>query len=63
VGDQDIVTIEHFLKMSRLIKGCRLMVVPGNHGDFIGQLEVRKQGSSTPASVMQLVEAFAFLNE
>jgi pimeloyl-ACP methyl ester carboxylesterase len=61
VGDQDIVTIEHSLKMARLIKGGRLMVAPGNHGGFIGQLEVRKQGSSTPASVMQLVEAF--LNE
>jgi hypothetical protein len=34
------------------------MVVPGNDGDFLGQLEVRRQGSPTPVAVMKLVEAF-----
>jgi pimeloyl-ACP methyl ester carboxylesterase len=58
VGDRDIVTTEHAVKMSKLISHARLMVVPGNHGDFLGQLEVRRQGSPTPAAVMKLVEAF-----
>jgi pimeloyl-ACP methyl ester carboxylesterase len=58
VGDRDIVTTEHAVKMSKLIPHARLMVVPGNHGDFLGQLEVRRQGSPTPAAVMKLVETF-----
>jgi pimeloyl-ACP methyl ester carboxylesterase len=58
VGDRDIVTTEHAVKMSKLIPRARLMVVPGNHGDFLGQLEARRPGSPTPAAVMKLVRAF-----
>lgn len=58
VGDRDIVTTEHAVRISKLIPDARLMVVPGNHGDFLGQLEVRRPGSPTPAAVMKLVEAF-----
>ena len=58
VGDRDIVTTEHAVKMSKLIPNARLMIVPGNHGDFLGQLEVRRQGSPVPAAVMELVETF-----
>jgi pimeloyl-ACP methyl ester carboxylesterase len=58
VGDRDIITTEHAVRMSKLIPDARLMIVPGNHGDFLGQLEVRRQGSPVPAAVMELVETF-----
>jgi pimeloyl-ACP methyl ester carboxylesterase len=38
IGDQDIVTPEHAAKMARTIPGARLMVVPGNHGNYLGEL-------------------------
>lgn len=35
---QDIVTPEHAARMARAIPGARLMVVPGNHGNYLGEL-------------------------
>ncbi|HEY7481827.1 MAG TPA: alpha/beta hydrolase [Gemmatimonadales bacterium] len=58
VGDRDVVTIEHAVRMSKLISAAQLLVVPGSHGEFLGQLEVRRPGSPIPAAVMNLVEAF-----
>lgn len=45
VGDQDIVTPEHAARMARAIPGARLLVVPGNHGSFLG--EVAASGGDT----------------
>lgn len=58
VGDRDIVTTGHALEMSKLIPDARLLVVPGSHGDFLGQLEVRREGDPTTAAVMALIEEF-----
>lgn len=37
-GDRDVVTNEHALEISRLIPNARLLIYPGVHGDFIGEL-------------------------
>lgn len=37
-ADRDVVRPEHAVRMSRAIPGARLMVVPGNHGDYLGEL-------------------------
>ena len=38
IGDQDIVKPEHAARMARTIPGARLMVVPGNHGNYLGEV-------------------------
>ena len=58
VGDQDIVLPEHALKMSRLLPNGRLMIVPGNHGDFLGDVMTQRPNSQAPAAVVKLIEAF-----
>ena len=45
IGDQDIVKPEHAAQMARTIPGGRLMVVPGNHGNYLG--EVAASGGDT----------------
>ena len=37
-ADRDVVSPEHAVRMSRLIPGARLMIVPGTHGDYLGEL-------------------------
>lgn len=37
VGDKDVVRPEHCMEMARIIPNARLAVVPGNHGNFIGE--------------------------
>ena len=37
LGDQDIVKLEHALELTRLISGARLLILPGGHGDYLGE--------------------------
>ncbi|HZY80553.1 MAG TPA: alpha/beta hydrolase [Cyclobacteriaceae bacterium] len=36
-GDNDIVTREHIVHMSRMIPGSRIAIFPGGHGDYLGE--------------------------
>jgi pimeloyl-ACP methyl ester carboxylesterase len=37
-ADQDVVSPDHAVRMSRAIPGARLLIVPGGHGDYLGEL-------------------------
>lgn len=37
-GDRDIVTPEHALEIARLFPDARLAILPGTHGQFLGEL-------------------------
>lgn len=45
LGDQDAITVEHALKMSRVIPHGRLAVIPGNHGSYLAEV-----ASNAPAN-------------
>ncbi|MNJ00042.1 hypothetical protein D3C73_1592740 [compost metagenome] len=36
LADRDVITPEHLVKMSGLIKNSRLTILPGIHGSMIG---------------------------
>jgi len=57
-GDQDVCTPEHALELARLIPAARLMILPGGHGDYLGELVMTQQGSRYPELTAGLVEAF-----
>jgi pimeloyl-ACP methyl ester carboxylesterase len=58
VGDHDVVTVEHTVKMSHLIPNADLMVLPGIHGSFIGEICSVKKGSKIPDMTVEVVEEF-----
>jgi pimeloyl-ACP methyl ester carboxylesterase len=59
-ADHDVVTLEHIVKMSQLIPGSRLVILPGTHGSLIGEAGT-KAGSKLPEITVELIEEF--LNE
>ncbi len=63
VSDHDVIMREHGVKMSRIIPGAELMILPGVHGSSIGALEAGpgQPGSKLPEITAYLVEVF--LNE
>jgi len=61
VGDRDVVSVEHVVKMSHLIPGARLAVLPGDHGSFIGESCSVIKNSKIPEMTVVMVEEF--LNE
>jgi pimeloyl-ACP methyl ester carboxylesterase len=58
VGDQDVVTTGHVLKMSQIISGAQLVVLPGNHGSFIGEVASAKKDSRLPEISAMLIKEF-----
>lgn len=37
-GDADVATSEHLVQMSRLIPACKLAIIPGGHGEYLGEI-------------------------
>lgn len=58
VADHDVITLEHTIKMSRLIRNAQLAVLPGIHGSFIGEVCTVKEGSKAVEMTANLIEEF-----
>ncbi len=58
VGDQDVVTVDHALKLSKLIPGARFAVLPGTHGSFIEDDPAIKPKSKMPEMTANMIREF-----
>lgn len=58
VADHDVITIEHTVKISRLIQNAQLVVLPGIHGSFIGEICTAKEGSKAVVITANLIDEF-----
>ena len=57
-GDSDVATSEHMVKMSRLIPNCKLAIIPGSHGEYLGEITTLKSGQATPPVILPIIEKF-----
>jgi pimeloyl-ACP methyl ester carboxylesterase len=58
-GDHDVPTLEHGLELTRLFPDARLMILPGGHGDYLGELIVAtKPGSRYVELAAGLIDEF-----
>jgi pimeloyl-ACP methyl ester carboxylesterase len=57
-GDQDIMQPEHLVELTHLIPGARLLVLPGGHGDYLGELVMAPPDSRDYELTARLVEEF-----
>jgi pimeloyl-ACP methyl ester carboxylesterase len=58
LGDRDIVKPEHALELTRLITGARLLILPGGHGDYLGEAVMTQKQTGYPGLTARLVEEF-----
>ena len=58
LGDQDIVTLEHALELTRLISGARLLILPGGHGDYLGEAVMTQKPTRYPELTARLIDEF-----
>lgn len=58
IGDRDIVKPEHALELTRLIPGARLLVLPGGHGDWLGEAVMAPKETRYPELTVRLIEEF-----
>lgn len=57
IGDKDVTTPEHATEMHRLISNSRLAIIPGGHGDYIGEITT-PQNSTVITATVSLINKF-----
>jgi pimeloyl-ACP methyl ester carboxylesterase len=57
-GDKDVVRLEHSVKMSRLIPNSRLMILPSDHGSYIGAAESEGSGTKIIKMTLEVIKHF-----
>lgn len=57
-GDRDIVRAEHAVELTRLISGARLLMLPGGHGDYLGEAVMTQKNTRYPELTARLIEEF-----
>ena len=57
-GDKDVVTREHAVKMSRIIPNAQLVILPGTHGSFIGEVCAVEERSKMPETTVTMIKEF-----
>ena len=58
LGDRDIVELEHAVELTRLIPSARLLVLPGGHGDYLGEAVATQTETRYPELTARLIEEF-----
>jgi pimeloyl-ACP methyl ester carboxylesterase len=58
LGDRDIVKPEHGVELAGLFPSARLLILPGGHGDYLGEAVTTQRESRYPELTARLVEAF-----
>jgi len=57
-GNEDVALPEHIVAMSRLIPNSKLAIVPGGHGEYIGEITALKPGYKNSDFIVPIIENF-----
>ncbi len=58
LGDKDVPKLEHAVEMVRMIPNARLLILPGGHGDYLGEAIMSQGKDRYPELTSALVEDF-----
>lgn len=56
--DRDIPTLEHAVELTHLLPHPHLVVLPGGHGDYLGEQLAAQHPSRDPSCTVGLIEGF-----
>lgn len=57
-GYADVILPEHALEQARTLPHGELVILPGGHGDYIGEICAPDKGGKMPAFVTEIIETF-----
>ena len=58
LGDRDVVKPEHAVELTHLIPEARLLILPGGHGDYLGEILSLPASASRAEVTARLIEDF-----
>lgn len=62
IGDKDVITPEHAVELYRQIPGAELAIIPGGHGEYIGEITTLKPGFHESDLAFPVIERFLSKN-
>jgi hypothetical protein len=57
-GNNDVGSVEHAVEMYRTIPNAQLVIVPGNHGSYLGTLESLDGGTWKQQYLVDIINDF-----
>ena len=58
IGDKDMITPEHAMELHRQIAHSELAIIPGGHGEYIGEITTLKPDTEESEWVVPIIENF-----
>jgi pimeloyl-ACP methyl ester carboxylesterase len=58
LGDREVVRPEHAVELTHLFPDARLLILPGGHGDYLGEIMTMPQSAPQAALTAGFIEAF-----
>lgn len=58
ISDKDVITPEHAIELHRHIANSELAIIPGGHGEYIGEITTMKPDSKESDFVIPMIERF-----
>ncbi len=58
IGDKDVITLEHAMEMHRLITNSQLAIIPGGHGEYLGEVTTLNPDFKETELAIPLLEKF-----
>lgn len=58
IGDKDVITPEHAIELHRQIANAELAIIPGGHGEYIGEITTIKHGFKESDFIVPMIEKF-----
>lgn len=58
IGDKDVITPEHAIELHRQLANSELAIIPGGHGEYIGEITTIKPGFKESDLIIPMVEKF-----
>ena len=58
IGDKDVITPEHAIEMHRQIEKSELAIIPGGHGEYIGEITTLTPNFKESDLVVPMIEKF-----
>jgi pimeloyl-ACP methyl ester carboxylesterase len=58
IGDKDVITPEHAIELHRQMAGSELAIIPGGHGEYIGEVTTIKSNFKESDLVVPMIEKF-----
>jgi pimeloyl-ACP methyl ester carboxylesterase len=58
IADKDIITPEHAIELHRQITNSELAIIPGEHGEYIGEITTIKPDTKESEFVVPMIEKF-----